>query len=191
MRPVKRGPQSILELSSDEVNDLVAYLRSWEHTPPFNAGGIVEIPHRFVVPWDLARGRELFASNCEGCHGVEGKGLWAPELNNEGFLSAATDGFLQATIIRGRTGTAMRAFGHGANGLVDLRASDVDDIVAYMRHWSKRTPSPMTLPAERSLQPGAAPIDLTSNNPNETHATTQTTESASQASTGDLPQGEN
>ncbi len=157
MRPVKRGPQSILNLSSDEVNDLVAYMRSWEYAPPFEVHGTATIPHRFVVPWDLARGRELFASNCAGCHGDEGKGSWAPELANEGFLSAASDGFLQATIVRGRTGTAMRAFGHGANGLVDLSPSDVDDIVAYMRQWSKRTPSPMTVPAERSLRTGAAP----------------------------------
>lgn len=155
MRPVKDGPQSILNLSSDEVNDVVAYLRSWEHAPPIVSTAQVGIPHRFVVPWDLARGRELFDSNCAGCHGVAGKGAWAPELNNEGFLAAATDGFLQATVIRGRTGTAMRAFGQGANGLVDLSANDVDDIVAYMRSWSRATPSPMTLPAERSLKTSA------------------------------------
>lgn len=152
MRPVKDGPQSILNLSSDEVNDVVAYLRSWEHAPPIGPTTQAGIPHRFVVPWDLTRGKASFDSNCAGCHGAAGKGAWAPELNNEGFLAAATDGFLQATIIRGRTGTAMRAFGHGANGLVDLSASDVDDIVAYMRSWSRATPSPMTLPAERSLK---------------------------------------
>ncbi len=151
MRPVKRGPQSILSLSSDDVNDLVAFLRSWEHDPPFGPGKPQEIPHRFVVPWDLAHGRELFRSNCAGCHGDEGRNSWAPELNNEGFLSAATDGFLQATIVRGRTGTAMRPFGQGAHGVTDLTSQDIDDIVAYMRHWSTETPSPMTIPAEHSL----------------------------------------
>lgn len=151
MRPVKRGPQSILGLSSDEVNDLVALLRSWEHDSPADDAFASRVPHRFVVPWDLARGRELYRSNCAGCHGENGKGSWAPELNNEGFLAAATDGFLQATIVRGRTGTAMRAFGRGAQGLSDLSSQDVDDIVAYIRQWSKSTPSPMTLPAEQSL----------------------------------------
>ncbi|MFQ5461591.1 MAG: c-type cytochrome [Phycisphaerae bacterium] len=151
MRPVKRGPQSILGLSSDEVNDLVAFLRSWEADPPQYEGLAGAIPHRFVIPWDLGRGKELFESNCAGCHGVEGKGSWAPELNNAGFLAAATDGFLQATIVRGRKGTAMRPFGHGANGLGDLRSDEVDDIVAYIRHWAVATASPMTLPAQRSL----------------------------------------
>ena len=77
--------------------------------------------------------------------------MWAPELNNEGFLASATDGFLQATIIRGRRGTAMRPFGRGGHGVADLTDDDIDDIVAYMRHWSTQVPSPMTLPAERSI----------------------------------------
>ncbi|MCH7704128.1 MAG: c-type cytochrome [Planctomycetes bacterium] len=156
MRPVKRGPQSILELTSDEVNDLVAYLRSWEYASPFAVADATEsmagnIPHRFVVPWDLARGRGLFASFCAGCHGDEGRGMWAPELNNEGFLASATDGFLQATIVRGRRGTAMRPFGRGGQGIADLTDQDIDDIVAYMRHWSTQVPSPMTIPAQRSI----------------------------------------
>lgn len=150
MRPVKRSPQSILGLTSDEVNDVVAYLRSWEFSSPFESLDGREIPHRYVVPWDLARGKSLFDSNCAGCHGTEGKGSWAPELNNEGFLAAATDGTLQAIIVRGRRGTAMRPFGDGAHGVTDLTSEDIDDTVAYMRQWSTLAPSPMTLPAKRS-----------------------------------------
>ncbi|NOX58337.1 MAG: c-type cytochrome [Planctomycetes bacterium] len=159
MRPVKRSPQSILGLSSDEVNDVVAYLRSWEHASPFDTPDGSEIPHRFVIPWDINRGRELFNSNCAGCHGTEGKDSWAPELNNEGFLAAATDGMLQATIVRGRRGTAMRSFGKGSHGVTDLSPQDIDDIVAYMRQWSTLTPSPMTLPAKRSQTENVADTD--------------------------------
>jgi cytochrome c553 len=151
MRPVKKSPQSILSLSSDQVNDLVAYLRSWELL-----SSPMEIPHNFVIPWDLRNGKELYVSNCSGCHGLNGKaelvepGLsaWAPALNNEGFLSAATDGFIQATVIRGRMGTAMQAFGQGSQGLVDLSKEDIDDMVAYIRRWSHQAVSPMTIPAE-------------------------------------------
>jgi len=164
MRPVKQGPESILDLSSDEVNDIVAHLRSWESDPPFGMTGALagqfgtskptaEIPHRFVVPWNLDRGRVLFGSNCAGCHGTAGKDSWAPQLNNQGFLAAATDGFLQATIVRGRHGTAMRPFGGGAQGIADLTSDDIDDIVAYIRYWSSIAPSPMTIPAEHSIQP--------------------------------------
>jgi len=148
MRPVKRGAQSILELSSDELNNVVAYLRSWETNPPFGVGS--DIAHRFVIPWNLAKGETLFHSYCSGCHGVDGKGLWAPELNNDGFLAAVTDGTLEATIVRGRRGTAMRPFGRGGQGVADLNSEDIDNIVAYIRHWSVSAPSPMTIPAEQS-----------------------------------------
>ncbi len=151
MRPVKKSPQSILSLSSDQVNDLVAYVRSWERVAPS-----AEIPHNFVIPWDLRHGKELYVSSCSGCHGIHGKAelvepdlsAWAPALNNEGFLAAATDGFMQATIVRGRMATAMQAFGQGSQGLVDLPKEDIDDIAAYIRRWSNQTVSPMTIPAE-------------------------------------------
>lgn len=153
MRPVKDGPQSILALSSDQVNDLVAFLRRCETRPPIDG-----VAHHHVIPWNLAHGRSLYESHCAGCHGLDGKAeltepgrlsAWAPELNNQNFLRAATDGFLQATIARGRDGTSMRAFGHGAQGLVDLSSDDIDDIVAYMRQWSTQSGLPMTKPAQR------------------------------------------
>ncbi|GAB4272180.1 MAG: hypothetical protein Kow0092_27180 [Deferrisomatales bacterium] len=157
MRPVKKGPQSILDLTSDQINDVVAYLRSLEVERPEG-----DTPHRFVIPWDMERGRRLWASHCAGCHGVNGRAelvepklsAWAPALNNEGFLAAATDGFLQATIVMGRLGTAMRPFGRGFNGMADLSMDEIDDLVAFIRQWSTRAPSPMTIPAERSLAAG-------------------------------------
>jgi len=154
MRPLKKSAQSIVSLSSDQINDVVATLRLWEMASPDSG-----IPHNFVIPWDLGYGRETYVANCSGCHGVHGKAekeearlsAWAPELNNEGFLSGATDGFLQATIVKGRMGTAMRPFGTGLQGLADLSSKDIDDVVAYIRQWSTRTGSPMTLPAQESL----------------------------------------
>jgi len=159
MRPVKKSPQSILSLSSDQVNDIVTFIRSWQVDPPYVVGH--DVPHNFVIPWDLARGRALYTSHCAGCHGVNGMAekidpelsAWAPQLNNEGFLRAATDGYLQATIIRGRHGTAMRPFGKGMQGVAELSGEEIDDIVAYIRQWAKDPASPMTIPAERSIEP--------------------------------------
>jgi mono/diheme cytochrome c family protein len=153
MRPVKKGAQSILSLSSDQVNDVVTFIRSWESDPPYEPGR--DIPHNFVIPWDLARGQRLYESHCAGCHGVNGKAdiaeqrlsAWAPQLNNPGFLRAATDGYLQATIVRGRIGTAMRPFGVGMHGVADLTSEQIDDIVAFIRRWSPDPASPMTIPA--------------------------------------------
>jgi cytochrome c oxidase cbb3-type subunit 3 len=121
----------IVELKAAEIDDLIAYLRSHADR--------TEISHRFVMGADLEKGQASYAAFCAGCHGENGKGGFAPELNNSGFLQAATDGYLQATIIRGRRGTAMRAFGLSGHGLANLHQSDINDIVAYIRQWSPDT----------------------------------------------------
>lgn len=121
----------IVELRADEIDDLIADLRT--------AGELKQPAHRFVIGADPDHGHTLYGHFCAGCHGTDGTGNFAPELNNPGFLRAATDGYLQATIIRGRRGTAMRPFGSGRHGLADLSQGEVNDIVAFIRQWSPDT----------------------------------------------------
>jgi mono/diheme cytochrome c family protein len=154
MRPLIKGAQSINELTSEQINDVVAYVRTWELLDPVN-----ELLHRIPEPADTFNGKLLYASHCAGCHGINGKteevlsyaatrGLVvAPELNNKQFLTAATDGYLTATIIRGRLGTAMRPFGQGMQGMVDLKTQEIEEIVAYIRQWYVQ-PSPMIVETE-------------------------------------------
>jgi mono/diheme cytochrome c family protein len=131
MRSMSHRGSGIVELRAEEIDDLIAYLRSNEDR--------TEISHRFVMGAHPERGRQGYAVFCAGCHGDNGKGGFAPELNNSGFLQAATDGYLQATIIRGRRGTAMRAFGLSGHGLAHLDQSEINDIVAFIRQWSPDT----------------------------------------------------
>lgn len=131
MRSMAHRGSGIVELRADEIDDLIAYLRSNANLSP--------IPHRFVIGANLKTGQELYAGFCAGCHGTDGRGNFAPELNNPGFLRAATDGYLQATIIRGRRGTAMRSFGLGGHGLANLTQDQINDIVAFIRQWSPDT----------------------------------------------------
>jgi mono/diheme cytochrome c family protein len=131
MRSMSHRGSGIVELKAAEIDDLIAYLRSNEDR--------TEISHRFVMGAQPERGKEGYAAFCAGCHGDNGKEGFAPQLNNPGFLRAATDGYLQATIIRGRRGTAMRAFGLSGHGLANLNQSDINDIVAFIRQWSPDT----------------------------------------------------
>ncbi len=131
MRSMSHRGSGIVEMKAAEIDDLIAYLRSNEDR--------TEISHRFVMGAHPDRGKDGYAVFCAGCHGDNGKGGFAPELNNPGFLRAATDGYLQATIIRGRRGTAMRAFGSSGHGLANLHQSDINDIVAFIRQWSPDT----------------------------------------------------
>jgi mono/diheme cytochrome c family protein len=137
MRSMSHRRSGIVEMKAAEIDDLIAYLRSNEDR--------TEISHRFVMGAHPDRGKEGYAVFCAGCHGDNGKEGFAPQLNNAGFLRAATDGYLQATIIRGRRGTAMRAFGLSGHGLANLHQSDINDIVAFIRQWS-----PDTRPLQRT-----------------------------------------
>jgi mono/diheme cytochrome c family protein len=90
------------------------------------------------VAGDPARGKRLYERSCAGCHGDDGEGKEAPAIANAAFLLAANDGYLQASILRGRRGTAMPAFGESDPGHRQLSAGEVDDIVSYVRSFADR-----------------------------------------------------
>ncbi len=138
MLPMVKGSGGLVQIEPERLHDIVAFLRTWEE------------PEGWRTPRSLAEqsapaieaGRTLFAQLCSSCHGPNGKGsqdgedYFAPALNNPEFLAAASDGFLVATIARGRQGTPMRAFGAGAGGLASLRAEEIADIVSFIRSWA-------------------------------------------------------
>ena len=128
MRPF--GPDGIASLSGWEVGDLIAYLRH-------QGSQQLKRPLGRRVQGTAARGQRLFHTMCSGCHGRNGEGRTAPALRNAEFLRAATDGFLQATIARGRRGTAMRAWTHGGYGFAELEPKQINDIVAFIRSWQR------------------------------------------------------
>ncbi len=137
MLPYSRGGN--VALSQEQVEDVVAYVRSLE---AFAAKARREVERSAS---SVAEGRELYLSNCAGCHGSDGKGAdktqliagYAPVLHNPEFLRVADDGFLLATIALGRPGTPMRAFARGAGGIADLSANEMKKIVAYLRSWQE------------------------------------------------------
>lgn len=85
-----------------------------------------------------SRGAELYAAHCARCHGEQGEGRRegnATALNNQDSLATASDEFLRGTIIYGRPGTQMLAWGEEAGGLLGKQA--IADIVALLRSWQK------------------------------------------------------
>lgn len=81
---------------------------------------------------DASRGKELFAKACSGCHGERGEGKVGPAIGTPDFLLLATDGYIAATIVRGR-GAAMPSFGQPRVGLPMLAPQEVADLVAFLR----------------------------------------------------------
>ena len=79
-------------------------------------------------------GDQIYAALCAPCHGKDLKGYAAdnaPSLVTTTFLESATDDFLRRSIITGRPGTSMAAYGHKLGGPLDDAA--VDRLVAYIR----------------------------------------------------------
>jgi mono/diheme cytochrome c family protein len=78
----------------------------------------------------------VYAAFCSACHGPEGQGHRAPgrasfpAIANPDFLAIASDDLIAATILRGRPGTRMRAWGDGTTGLTP---EDIPGLVAYIR----------------------------------------------------------
>lgn len=119
-------------LGKEEIFALVALLRSWqkESTRKLRPG---------KIRGDSERGRALYALHCASCHGEGGMGNlgMGPALNNQAFLRVAGDGFLWEAIARGRRDTPMFPSLKGLEGVRQLPAEEIDDLVAFLRSWEK------------------------------------------------------
>jgi mono/diheme cytochrome c family protein len=126
------GSGGIAELATEEFMDIAAYVRTLAERKPEGRAGWRRFPS---TADQVAFGAELYALNCASCHGADGKSGYAPALNNPEFLHAASDGFLIATIARGRKGTPMRAFGPGPASLAMLDHAELRAILGFLRSW--------------------------------------------------------
>lgn len=133
-------------LSDAEVAAIVGHIRSWRKdatVPTFQPGRITG---------DAKKGAALFAQRCAACHGERGAGgagtgvtfsrprdlpIIAPALNNPGFLAAASDAQIKATLMQGRAGTPMVSFLEQG-----LSERDIDDLVSHVRSFADQNAPP-------------------------------------------------
>src|SRR3984957_5448827 len=88
-----------------------------------------------IVPSEVSNFGVLYAQNCAGCHGSEGKGGAAIALANPVYLAIADDAVLHRATASGIPGTSMPAFAQSAGGM--LTDKQVDVIVVGIRtRWS-------------------------------------------------------
>lgn len=79
---------------------------------------------------------DLYATNCSGCHGVEGKHGAGPRLNDPLYLAIADRDSIRKVIERGRPGTTMPAMATMYGGT--LSEKQVDAIVnGIEKDWKK------------------------------------------------------
>ena len=85
------------------------------------------------------KGAAIYARICTVCHGAAGEGYkadQAPALRNPEYLASASDGLLRESILNGRRGSTMSAWGRQSGG--PLTDADADAVVAFLRTWQTK-----------------------------------------------------
>ena len=90
-----------------------------------------------LAPNEVLKFDTLYAENCAGCHGADGRRGAAIALANPVYLAIADDAAIRRVIANGVRGTAMPAFGESAGGM--LTDAQIDVITKEIRsRWSKQ-----------------------------------------------------
>jgi cytochrome c oxidase cbb3-type subunit III len=101
-------------------------------SPPGQPGKNSEI----LAPNEVLAFGTLYAENCAGCHGAEGRGSAAIALSDPVYLAIADDAVMRKVIANGVRGTSMPAFAESAGGM--LTDKQIDVITSGMRtRWSR------------------------------------------------------
>ncbi len=117
---------SFRQLDAESMHSLIASVRALPPVSEKRSGWAAQ-------KGTAERGAASYQKYCVRCHGLRGAGDVAPALGNAAFLAAATDGYLTATILRGRGRTAMPHFGKPETDHPQLHPNEVVDLVAYLR----------------------------------------------------------
>jgi len=130
-------------LEDDEIEAIVAYMRSWEDDPP------VELPPEIEMTGDLAlEGNEIFASLCYQCHGPNPAGFrQGPALGDPEFQADSTDQDIFDTINLGHEATAMIAWGE------ILTSDQITQLVAFIRALPPEDPAEVGVSFSRDVLP--------------------------------------
>lgn len=112
-----------------------------------------------LAPSEVTDFRTLYAQNCAGCHGAEGRGGAAIALANPVYLAIADDASIHKVVANGVANTSMPAFAQSAGGM--LTDKQIDVITNEMRsNWAQSgilngaNPPPYTAKSSGNAQRG-------------------------------------
>lgn len=128
----------------------------------------------------IENGAAIFADNCVGCHGIQGKGIpgVAPALNSPEFFTTRLQevgyagslrSFIEGTVNAGRPvgsgqySAKMATWGQEYGG--PLRPDQISDVASFILNWEKQytgqpVASPTPKPEPTPLPESASPVDI-------------------------------
>jgi mono/diheme cytochrome c family protein len=90
-----------------------------------------------LAPSEVLEFSTLYADNCAGCHGADGRGGAAIALANPVYLAMADQASMRNVIANGVPATSMPAFAQSAGGM--LTDKQVDVLTSEIRsRWSRK-----------------------------------------------------
>jgi len=102
-------------------------------SPPGQPSKSVEV----LAPSEITDFRTLYADNCAGCHGAEGRGGAAIALSDPVYLAIADDASIRKVVANGVPRTSMPAFAQSSGGM--LTDKQIDLITGEMRaRWGRQ-----------------------------------------------------
>ena len=125
-------------LTDRQIDLLIAGIRkSWVGAPDEAAGAP---PYSATIGGDSNRGAQVYASNCQSCHGPDGKGGRAGSIVDASYLSLVSDQYLRTIMIAGRPELGHPDWKQDVAGQ-PLTPAQVSDVIAWLS--SKRPASPL------------------------------------------------
>jgi cytochrome c oxidase cbb3-type subunit 3 len=127
-------------LTTDDISDLLALMRTWQEGVPPTATLIA------------LSGEEAYVRVCARCHGQNGEGGIGSQLNSKQFLANNDDSVIRQWIVRGTLTTSMLSWGD----LGLLTPAQIDELVVFIRAWEPNAPSVSELIA--TVEPASAAL---------------------------------
>ena len=125
-------------LDDDQINSIVAYIRSWEANPP------VELPPEISQNLLALSGSEIYSNICSQCHGPNGEGGVGVALADPAIQKKYSDEDIYNAISKGHAGSSMIAW----EGI--LSKDQIQALVVFIRQMEPIQPTPVV---EQSPQP--------------------------------------
>ena len=125
-------------LTSHQIDLLIAGIRTtWAGNADTAAGAP---PYSSSTAGDSNRGAQVYATNCQSCHGADGNSGTAGSIVDPSYLALVSDQYLRTIVIAGRPGLGQPDWKNAAGGQ-PLTSQQVSDVVAWLA--SKRPASPL------------------------------------------------
>lgn len=125
-------------LTDHQIDLLIAGVyKSWAGAGDSGAGAP---PYSSTVSGNPGNGAQVYAANCQSCHGPDGKGgPGAGSVVDPSYLSLVSNQYLRTIVIAGRPELGQPDWQHAVSGQ-PLTDAQVSDVVAWL---SSKRPAPL------------------------------------------------